>query len=316
MNQVETEDQPATKGRTFSSLLIATGFVLLGLFAGQLIGFLISLLLFNFDLQYIAEMTTNPTAHPNAKLPLLIMQAGGTLFGFILAPILHRRLIDQKSEGAWFQTSLLNPTLLFTVFFIMIAFMTANAVVIEWNMNFDFGKFSTSFEEWAQAKEEQLRQLTEYLTQFNDISSLLAGLLVIAVLPAIGEEVVFRGVLQRKLNFLTANHHIAIWTAAIFFSAIHLQFYGFLPRMLLGALFGYIYYWSGNLWYPIFAHFVNNGFTLVMLYLYQQKTTDINLESTDAIHWSSALAAFMIGAALLFYFKRSILKLRRSYDGQ
>lgn len=314
MNQVETEDQPATKGRAFSSLLIATGFVLLGLFAGQLIGFLISLLLFGFDLQYIAEITTNPTAYPEAKLPLLIMQAGSTLFGFILAPILHRRLIDQKSESTWFQISSLNPSLLFTVFFIMIAFMIANAVVIEWNMNFDFGKFSTSFEEWAQAKEEQLRHLTEYITQFNNVSSLLAGLIVIAVLPAIGEEVVFRGVLQRKLNFITGNPHIAIWTAAIFFSAIHLQFYGFFPRMLLGALFGYIYYWSGNLWYPIFAHFVNNGFTLVMLYLYQQKATDINLESTNAVPWSSALTAFIVGAALLYYFKRSVL--RKSYDEQ
>lgn len=109
---------------------------------------------------------------------------------------------------------------------------------------------------------------------------------------------------------------MAIWIAAIFFSAIHLQFYGFFPRLLLGALFGYIYYWSGNLWYPIFAHFVNNGFTLVMLYLYQQKATDIDLEATDAVPWSGALIAFAVGAVLLVYFKRSVLKLRESYHGQ
>lgn len=316
MNPVEIEDQPTTKSGAFASLLILVGFVLLGLFVGQLIGFMISLLLFNFDLQYVTEIMMSPASYPNAKLPLLIMQAGGTLFGFILAPLLHLKLIDQRRESGWFHSKYLDMALLAIVFLIMIAFMMANSIVIDWNMNLDFGKFSTTFEEWARAKEEQLRELTEYLTKFDDIGGLFTGLIVIAVLPAIGEEIVFRGVLQRKFYHITSSHHMAIWIAAIFFSAIHLQFYGFFPRLLLGALFGYIYYWSGNLWYPIFAHFVNNGFTLVMLYLYQQKATDIDLEATDAVPWSGALIAFAVGAVLLVYFKRSVLKLRESYHGQ
>ncbi len=316
MNQVETEDQRISKRGTFSSLLILTGFVLLGLFVGQFIGFLISLLLFNFDWQYIATMMTDPGAYPEAKLPLLIMQAGGTLFGFILAFLLHRRLIDHAPGHSLFAVQPLDSTLLLLLFLIVMAFMIANSIVIEWNMGLDFSRFSTSFEEWARAKEEELSELTEYLTQFDNIGGLLAGLIVIAVLPAIGEEMVFRGGLQRKLYRLVNNHHMAIWIAAIFFSAIHLQFYGFFPRLLLGALFGYIYYWSGSLWYPIFAHFINNGFTLVMLYLYQQKTTDINLDATDAIPWSAALVAFVVGAGLLFYFRKLILRLRGMYDEQ
>lgn len=316
MNPVEIEDHPTAKRKSFASLLILVGFVMLGLFIGQLIGFMISLLLFNFDMQYVSDIMVNPASHPDAKLPLLIMQAGGTFFGFILAPLLHLRLIDQRRSATWFHSKYLDITLLGIVFLIMMAFMVANAIVIDWNMNIDFGKFSTNFEEWARAKEEQLNELTKYLTRFDNIGALLAGLIVIAVLPAIGEEIVFRGVLQRKLYHIVSNHHVAIWIAAILFSAIHLQFYGFFPRMLLGALFGYIYYWSANLWYPIFAHFVNNGFTLIMLYLYQQKTTDINLEATDAVPWSTALIAFIIGAALLLYFKGSILKFRRSSHEQ
>jgi membrane protease YdiL (CAAX protease family) len=267
-------------------------------------------------MQHVTEMMMNPTSDPDAKLPLLIMQAGGTLFGFILAPLLHLRLIDQKRQSTLFHAQYLDITLLAVTFAIMIAFMIANSVVIDWNMNIDFGQFSTSFEEWARAKEEQLSELTKYLTKFDNAGGLFAGLIVIAVLPAIGEEIVFRGVLQRKLYHIADNPHVAIWIAAILFSAIHFQFYGFFPRMLLGALFGYIYYWSGNLWYPIFAHFVNNGFTLIMLYLYQQKATDIDLEATDAVPWGAALIAFVVGAALLFYFKGIVSKFRRSYHGQ
>lgn len=316
MSPVEIEDQPTSKSSTFASLLILVGFVLLGLFVGQLVGFMVSLLLVNFDMQRVTEMMMNPTSDPQAKILLLIMQAGGTLFGFILAPLLHLRLIDQKHKSILFHTQHLDITLLAVTFLIMMAFMIANSIVIDWNMNIDFGQFSTSFEEWARAKEEELSELTKYLTRFDSAGGLFAGLIVIAVLPAIGEEVVFRGVLQRKMYHIAGNPHVAIWVAAILFSTIHFQFYGFFPRMLLGALFGYIYYWSGNLWYPIFAHFVNNGFTLIMLYLYQQKATDIDLEATDAVPWGAALIALVVGTALLVYFKGTVFKIRRSYHGQ
>ncbi len=303
MNSVETK--PASNRDILSSLLILTGFIMLSLFVGQLLGFVAVLPITGFDLEKMTAMMTHPAAYPEAKLILLIMQAGATLFGFILAPILHRRLIDRRPGSPWFQRQSLDVRLLLAVIAISIAFMVANSVIIEWNMNIDLGRFSTSFEEWARAKEDQLSELTQLITRFDSPGGLLAGLVVIAVLPAIGEEIVFRGVLQRKLQDLTGNHHAAIWLAALLFSAIHLQFYGFFPRLLLGALFGYIYYWSGNLWYPVLAHLVNNGFILVMLYLYQQKATGIDMEATDAVPWSAALTAVVVGSALLFYFKRS-----------
>lgn len=315
MNSVETKDHSPTTGTLFSSLLIAVGFVLLGLFLGQVIGFLVSLLLFNMDTAYVMQLMLNPAQDPSARLPLMIIQAGSTLFGFILAPLLHLKLIDKEQETVWFQQKSLSTLLVGIVLLLTLAFIVANSIVIEWNMNLDFGAFSTSFEEWARAKEESLSELTRFITQFDNIGSLLAGLVVIAVLPAIGEEMVFRGILQRKLQQLTRKPHLAIWLAAFVFSAIHLQFYGFFPRMLLGALFGYIYYWSGNLWYPVAAHFLNNAFTLIMLYLYQQKATDIDLEATDSIPWSMSLLALVVGIGLLFYFRQSISTLRNTHHG-
>lgn len=313
MNSIEeTEPALVRKSSVFSSLLILVGFVLLGLFVGQFIAFLGMLPLFNYDFQSIAQALANPADSPHAKASFLILQAAGSLFGFILAPLLHQRVIDHTRTTPLTTQYETSAIILGIVFILMIAFMFANSAIIEWNMNLDLGKLSPSFEEWAKGKEDELKELTEFLTRFDSIGGLLVGLIVIAVLPAIGEELLFRGLVQPKLQKLTGNPHAAIWIAALLFSAIHFQFYGFFPRLLLGALFGYLFYWSGNLWYAIFAHFINNGFTLIMLYLYQQDVTDIDMEATEAVSWPVVLLAFVAGGFLLFQFHQ-LTKNRQLY---
>jgi len=328
----EPEPTVVQKTNIVSSLLILVGFVLLGLFLGQIIAFIGILPLFDYDFQNIQQALTNPMSSPQAKSALLILQAATSIFGFIIAPLLHYRLIDRQLLAPlipYFGSARLSPVqsadkevsplavrfpisvaVLGVVFLLMIAFMFANSVVIEWNMNLDFSGISPAFEEWAKAKEGELKELTEYLTRFETMPGLLIGLVVIAVLPAVGEELLFRGLVQPKLHKLVGNHHLAIWLAAFLFSAIHLQFYGFFPRLLLGALFGYLFYWSGNLWYAIFAHFVNNGFTLLMLYLYQQEISDIDMEATESVAWPIVLAATVAGAFLLYQF-RQMTRLKR-----
>ena len=132
----------------------------------------------------------------------------------------------------------------------------------------------------------------------------LVALVVVAVVPAVGEEVLFRGILQRNLTRWTGNVHAGIWLAAILFSAIHVQFLGFVPRMLLGALFGYLYVWAGNIWIPILAHFVNNGFTILMVYLYQRKVVPVDIESNESVPLAAALVSAGVTVGLLTYFKR------------
>lgn len=298
------------KRSIFASLLLLIGFIMLGLVLGNLAGIVISLPLFGADYESMVAAFMDPTSSPNSRQALLIVQACSSLFGFILAPLVFWKFIEKKSISGIFHNRYLEFALILLVGVTVISFMLANSVVIEWNMNLDLGQFSEAFEEWASAKEEQLKELTEYLTRFESIGGLLVGLLVIAVFPAIGEELVFRGLGQRMLQGLTGSPHAGIWIAAFLFSFIHLQFYGFFPRFLLGALFGYMYYWSGNLWYPIFAHFVNNGFTLIMLYLYQQKATDLNVEATESIPVVTALMALLVTIVLLFYFRKRIFQLR------
>jgi len=183
-----------------------------------------------------------------------------------------------------------------------------NTYFIEWNANMDFPDFLGKFESWAREKEEELRRVTEFLTVFESHWEFLLGFIVIAILPAVGEELIFRGIIQNKLHIYFKNIHLAIWISAILFSGFHVQFYGFVPRLLLGGLFGYIYYWSRNLWYPIIGHFINNGFTLIMIYLYQIDKTKINIEQEDAYPTTVILVFAMITTYMLISFRRKVIQ--------
>ncbi len=134
----------------------------------------------------------------------------------------------------------------------------------------------------------------------------------IALIPAIGEELVFRGLIQPKIYKMSRNVHVAVWLTGFIFSFIHLQFYGLIPRMLLGVLFGYLYAWSGNLWYSILGHFINNGFTLIMYYLHQRQSVTINIEDTASVPWGISLAFMAVSAFLLISLKTYFSKTRVS----
>jgi membrane protease YdiL (CAAX protease family) len=179
-------------------------------------------------------------------------------------------------------------------------------------MNATFPEFLKEFEIWAKNAESQATNLTKVMTTFATPSEVLIGLLVIAVLPAIGEEVVFRGLFQNELMRASGNIHVAIWLSAFIFSTIHFQFYGFIPRLLLGGLFGYLYFWSGNLLIPIVAHFFNNAFGVIMIYLYQHKITDLNVEDNTAAPITYVLMNLFITAGLLYYFRKHYQGIREN----
>ena len=150
--------------------------------------------------------------------------------------------------------------------FSFLFFIIFNSLVIEWNKALIFPDFMSQFENWAISKEKQLANLTVFLISFESFNEYLIGVLAIAIVPGILEEFFFRGILQKNILLISKNHHFAIWITAIVFSFIHLQFYGFFPRMIMGVLFGYIFYWSGSLTYPIIAHIFNNFFSLTLFY--------------------------------------------------
>lgn len=158
------------------------------------------------------------------------------------------------------------------------------------NQQMQLPAFLESLETWMRTQEENAAVLTEQFLQVNSLDGLLINLLLMALLPAVAEECTFRGLLQRLFtpkNQKKQVPHLAIWCSAILFSAIHMQFYGFLPRMLMGALFGYVLVWTGSIWVPILMHFTNNAMAVILYFVANR--AGWNIEQIDTIGTNDTL---------------------------
>jgi uncharacterized protein len=136
----------------------------------------------------------------------------------------------------------------------------------------------SGIESWMQNMERQAQLITDAFLATTSIPGLLINIFMIALLPAIAEEIVFRGVLARLFSDWTHSKHWAVIISSLIFAGIHLQFYGFLPRFLLGMCLGYLFFWSGNLWLPVIAHFTNNLLSVIVEFLYRKGILSINAD--------------------------------------
>lgn len=305
--------QPTPNRSPLASLLLLVGSVLLGMTVGALLAtgaaYLMNALTGNGPAPELTDLLRHPTRYPNAWTMIMVVQGISHVCSFLL-PALVFWYFFEKQRWVNFQARPLQQVEgLGIVVILVIVFMPFNSLIIQWNMGVTFPETLAPIEQWMRAKEDELGGLTKFLTTITTPARLALALLVIAVLPAIGEEVLFRGVIQRRFTEWTGgNPHVGIWLAAAVFSAIHMQFYGFFPRMLLGALFGYLYLWAGNLWVPILAHFVNNGFTVLMVYLRQRQVVSMNIEDTARVPIMAGLLSLLLCLGLLYYFRRTNLK--------
>lgn len=289
----------------FTSLVFILLTAFIGfLIIGPMVGFFVAMPFYDGTMFDLIEKIQNPLQYPEVRMPVLILQAGATMIGLIVIPTLYLKGFERVNPVQWLRTKSPAPIMILIVALAVITFMAPNSVFIEWNANVVFPEFMQDFATWARQHEDLAAKVTQFLTTFDSTGDLLFGIFVIAVLPAIGEELVFRGMLQPELYRATKNHHAAIWISAIIFSAFHMQFFGFVPRMLLGALFGYIYLWSTNFWMPVIAHFTNNAFSVIMMYLYQTGKIDIEVESVEAAPWPMVLVSTAVFVAAMVYFRK------------
>ena len=196
-----------------------------------------------------------------------------------------------------------------------------------WNEGIRLPAFMSEIEQYFQDMEASARELTEMLAAAPTIGTMLLNLVVLAAVPAIGEELSFRGVLLGLIDgdttlgariSPTRRTHIAVWVVGIIFSLIHFQFYGFIPRMLLGVVLGYLLVWTGSLWVPMVAHFTNNA--LVVLLYFAEEHFAINSESlesfgTGATAWAGWLS-ILLSLLLLLWLVRNAVQKRSSAPHQ
>lgn len=284
--------------KSLSEILIIIGLSVLGLAFFSALGFVVVHLISGLSLDEIQNLALAPEEVDGSRMSLLILQ-GFTAFGaFVLAPSLLLLLTrNQPNPGP--QKIKLNGVILGLVFGLSILMLPVNAWLAAWNQSLHFPSFLKGFHEWALEKESALESLTLFLVDFQSVTETIAGFLVIALLAGISEEFFFRRLLQPRMAILFGNPHVAIWLTAFLFSAIHMQFLGFVPRMVLGAIFGYYYFWTGRIWLSILGHTLNNGITLAGMLLFKKNLSPINVEDPNVIPWYVGAACAGICWSLL-----------------
>lgn len=294
MQIYKTQAPIASKRSWFFSLLVVLLITVGVMIVMQGIGLFLIPVLFNIPLDEMAALFTSPSNDPNARMAIYFIQGLGSGLSFILASWIIAKLVD-KADIGWKQQMARFKFIGFVILLIvMFGSLLFNSLIIDWNANIELPESWALLENYMKEAEDQRMVLTKFLTDFDSLTEFLVGVVVIGLLAGIGEELLFRGVLQPKLQIYTGNGHVAVWLTAFIFSAIHMQFYGFFPRMLLGAIFGYLYLYSGSLLYPIIAHILNNTFTIVLIYLAKQKVITFDIEDTDQVSLPYALIGLVI----------------------
>lgn len=196
----------------------------------------------------------------------------------------------------------------FSVFFGFIVIAVSLPFIswlLEVNENIHLPAFLSQVESWMRSSEDKAQQLTEAFLSTGSWGGFFVNLLMIAGLAAIGEELIFRGILVRLFKEWTHNVHLGVIIPSLLFSALHLQFYGFFGRFVLGVVLGYLFVWSGSLWVPIIVHFLNNAMAVIMSFLDQRGIISADLESFG----SSANVLIIAGSLVLMIFTMSVIYL-------
>ncbi len=239
------------------------------------------------------------------KIMQIVNQIGIFIIPAIFYAFLESRKIPQflKLDKAPFLISTLMAGML------VFTFLPFTHWLLEINQKMQLPEFLGAVERWIKYSEDAAEKLTEAFLKTDNLWGLFTNIFIVGVLAAVGEELLFRSVLINLFKSWFKNVHLAVFVSALLFSAFHLQFYGFLPRFMLGMLFGYLFVWSGTLWLPIIAHFLNNTSAVIVYFLYNSGNIATDVDKFGATENCTIIimsVIFSIGLlAGIFFFEKS-----------
>lgn len=242
---------------------------------------------------------------------LRIIQVLNQVVGFMMPAVVYAILVKEKPFNflgfnkmpAW---SLLGIVAMFTI----IPFL---GTVTDWNDSIVFPESMRALEAKLRLTQQKSEEIIE---MFISQGSLFSSLLIIAALAAVSEELLFRSVIQRWLMKLFKNVHVAIIVTAIVFSAFHMDFFGFFPRLFLGVMLGYMFWMTGSIFPSMLMHFVNNATIVMLHYLNTRGFIDIDVDhfcSTDNV---LVIILSLIMTVAIFIICNRFSKRQDSFIGQ
>ena len=234
---------------------------------------------------------------------LRFMQISSQIFTFVLPPILYAMLIKENPKESLGIKSVSYHWFIIG-FVMMYAILPLNNVFAEWNAGLKLPESMSRIEEIIKEMYESSAVVLEKLVNVNTFGGFVINLIMIAGLAALGEELLFRSIIQTSLIKTCKNAHVGIIIASAIFSFIHFDFYAFIPRLVLGMLLGYMFYYSRSIWVSIFMHFVNNATAVVIYYLNNIGVTNIDVETFG----QTQLLPLLISIALMIILFRLAIK--------
>ena len=224
-----------------------------------------------------------------------LAQGISSVMMFVVPPIVYYLVTRKERQlAALGFRSMERPWLLLPAAALMFVSLPVTNQLTQWNEALHLGGVFVKIEDTMRTLEEVAAAATEQMLDVNTVGGLLLNLIIIALIPAVGEELTVRGVLQQALTRGLKNAQVAILLSAALFSFIHFQFYGFLPRMFLGILLGYMFYTTGSLWASILMHFLNNGTAVVVYWLNNRGVIQVDVE-----HFGASSSLWLVAASAL-----------------
>ncbi len=293
----------------WNRLLLFIGLVLLFSVLSAFSGLLVGRMWLNVSLAELAQMISNPVSAQ--EISFLRFYQFINQIGIFILPVLMLMLF---TTGKMSKNLLLNktPSLVAIVITVLLVYVSLpfNGYLVSLNEDIAFPQILEGVADWMRNKEEQARILIEAILTSDSLTILAINMVVVALMPAIGEELFFRGVLQKLFHQITNNVHWAVIISAFLFSFFHLQFFGFLPRFYMGLVLGYAFVFTRNLWIPIVMHFVNNASTVLLYYLHHTGVVQTQAEDFG----TTQNVVYIIGSGLMTIWLMVMLYQRMGSD--
>ncbi len=293
------------QGKNFiRSILILLSLIIAGTLIGSILAMLLMEPILGISVMGNTDVLNIYSNNPATPMALKFFQFFQVFFSFIVPARLFARFHSNNQSAEYLK---LNSTS--SIHFVLGALMIflispLISFLNEINQNINLPDSLSSLEITFKSLEEKSKVATELFLKVNSGADIIVNFFIVAVLAAVSEELIFRGVLQRLMGTVIRNIHLNIFICAVIFSAFHLQFYGFIPRLALGLLLGYSFHYSKSLWVPILIHFLNNGTAVVVDILYKRNLTSLNPNENEYFGWVGLLISLISTIALFWYWTK------------
>lgn len=263
-------------------------------------------------LSAVMMMVGGPDMSPKAMRIFTIVQ---DLLVFILPAILAAFIATRLPASLLTVNVKPRTASIFMAVLVMLTSLPAMEWIIELNNNIHLPESMSALEESLRNMENTASDSISDIAGGDSVGDLIIGILIIGVLTAIAEELFFRGALQNLfMSMSKVNKHFAIWAAAVIFSFMHFQFFGFIPRVLLGAYFGYLIWWTGSVWVPVIAHAFNNSLVVVLSWIAMRNGVAESMEEGATISIGNDAVtiamSFVVTVMVIIILRRNALRHR------